>query len=126
MLLFYVYVVPRHPRQCNAVAWNPIENNLIAAGLDKYRSDHSVLLWDIMKCPVAPDMNGTGKLVVNTMASGLELARPVAEFGISEMTHSLAWFKTNSKLISVGMNLKNIKLVDFRGKLFFDTFYLLT
>ncbi|KAF5296730.1 hypothetical protein FQR65_LT10166 [Abscondita terminalis] len=106
--------VPRHPRQCNAVAWNPIERNLIVAGLDKYRSDHSVLLWDMMKCPVPTDMNGSGKLVVNTMAPGLELAKPVAEFGISELTHSLAWFNGNSKFIAVGMNMKNIKLIDFR------------
>ncbi|KAB0794498.1 hypothetical protein PPYR_11337 [Photinus pyralis] len=106
--------VPRHPRQCNVVAWNPIEGNLIAAGLDKYRSDHSLLLWDIMKCPTVSDMNGSGKLVVNTMAPGLELAKPVAEFGVSEMTHSLAWFNSNSKCVAVGMNLKNIKLIDFR------------
>lgn len=106
--------MPRHSRQCNTVAWNPTECNLLAVGLDKFRSDHSLLLWDIMKCPLQQDMNGTGKLVVNTMASGLELAKPVAEFGVSEVAHSLAWFNGNNKYLAVGMNLKTIKLIDFR------------
>lgn len=109
-------LVPRHPRQCNALSWNPIETNIIAVGLEKHRQDHSVLLWDIMKCPVGNDMNGSSRLAVNTVASAVELARPVAEFGISDSTHSLAWFHMNSKVMAVGMNMKNIKLVDLRGK----------
>lgn len=45
------FAVPRHVRQCNTVAWNPTESNLIAAGLEKHRTDHSVLLWDLQRCP---------------------------------------------------------------------------
>lgn len=116
MYMAILVKVPRHPRQCNEIAWNPAETNLIAAGLDKYRSDHSVLLWDIMKCPIVSDMNGSGKLAVNNLASGLELAKPIAEFGVSEVTHSLAWLNSSSKCIAAGMNMKNIKLIDFRGQ----------
>lgn len=68
-----------------------------------------------MKCPIVADMNGSGKLAVNNMASGLELAKPIAEFGVSEVTHSFAWFNGSSKCIAAGMNMKNIKLIDFRG-----------
>lgn len=116
--------MPRHPRQCNVVAWNPIETNKIIVGLDKYRSDQSVLLWDILKCPVSE--NGSGRLAVNTMAPAVELARPIAEYGTSEVVHSLAWFNGNSKIVAGGMSLKAIKIIDFRGKrkqfYFFDFF----
>lgn len=115
-------LVPRHPRLCNTLAWNPLETNIIAAGLDKHRSDHSVLLWDIMKCPVNNDMNGKS-LLSSTVAPAVELARPIAEFGVSDSTHSLAWFKGNSKLITVGMNMKNIKLIDLRGSFFYCIMY---
>ncbi|XP_044266200.1 GATOR complex protein MIOS-B [Tribolium madens] len=106
-------LVPRHARQCNAVCWNTIETSLVAAGLDKYRSDNSVLIWDIMKSSQNNE-NNSGRMAVNTMAPGVELAKPIAEFGVSETAHSMAWFSSNSKVIAVGMNMKNIKFVDIR------------
>src|SRR5689334_14229836 len=39
--------VPRHPRACNALSWNPIYTNQLAAGLDKVRSDYSTFIWDV-------------------------------------------------------------------------------
>ena len=39
--------VPRHQRTCFAVAWNPEYTHQIAAGLDRDRRDHGVLVWDI-------------------------------------------------------------------------------
>lgn len=108
--------MPRHARQCNAVLWNTVDPNLVAAGLDKYRADNSVLIWDITKSSPSNDHNNSGRLAVNTMAPGVELARPVAEFGVSETAHSMAWF-TNPKLLAVGVNMKNIKFVDIRGKI---------
>jgi WD repeat-containing protein mio len=38
---------PRHSRTCNAIAWNPVYTNQIAAGLDKVRGDCSTLVWDL-------------------------------------------------------------------------------
>jgi hypothetical protein len=87
----------------------------VAAGLDKYRADNSVLIWDITKSSPNNENNNSGRLAVNTMAPGVELAKPIAEFGVSETAHSMAWFSSNSKIIAVGMNLKNIKFVDIRG-----------
>jgi hypothetical protein len=112
--------VPRHARQCNTVAWNPVDSNLIAAGLDKYRADHSVLLWDVLKCP----HHGDGRTGVvpsvshqhhHASSSAVELARPVVELGLSETTHSLAWFNSQSRSLIIGMNNKHLKLVDLRG-----------
>ncbi|KDR16180.1 GATOR complex protein MIOS [Zootermopsis nevadensis] len=110
-------LVPRHARQCNTVAWNPVDSNLIAAGLDKYKADHSVLLWDVLKCPHHGD-GRTGMPSVSyqhhAASQALELARPVAELGLSETAHSLAWFNTQSRSLIIGMNNKHLKLVDLR------------
>nr|CAD7262749.1 unnamed protein product [Timema shepardi] len=94
-------LVPSHARQCNTVAWNPTDCNLLAAGLEKYRSDHSVLLWDVLKCPINTDR-------------GPDVTRPVAELGYSETTHSLAWFNTQSRSLVVGSNNKHLKVLDLR------------
>lgn len=96
------------------MCWNTIETNLVAAGLDKYRSDNSILIWDITKSSQNNnESNNSGRLA--GMAPAVELAKPVAEFGVSETAHSMAWFSGNSKILAVGMNLKNIKLLDIRG-----------
>jgi hypothetical protein len=34
-------------RPCNCVAWNPNDNRLLAVGLEKARSDSSLIVWDI-------------------------------------------------------------------------------
>ncbi|KAJ8938879.1 hypothetical protein NQ318_016083 [Aromia moschata] len=107
-------LVPRHGRQCNAVQYNPLDCHLIAAGLDKYRSDSSVLIWDINKFSMSSDSNSSGRLAVNTMAPAVELVRPVAEFGTSELTHSLTWFHGANRLLACGMNMKYIKIYDMR------------
>ncbi|XP_072401443.1 GATOR2 complex protein MIOS isoform X2 [Diabrotica undecimpunctata] len=107
-------LVPRHSRHCNAVLFNPLEHNLLAAGLDKYRSDSSILIWDINKFNSCNDVNHSGRLAVNTMAPAVELVKPVAEFGTSEVTYSLAWFHGTSKVLAAGMNGKHIKVFDLR------------
>lgn len=109
---FYV-LVPKHPRQCNAVLFNRNDSQLIATGLDKFRSDSSVLIWDINKFSNS-DSNNSGRLAVNTMAPAVELVKPVAEFGMSELANSLAWFHGASRLLACGMNMKNIKIYDMR------------
>lgn len=96
--------------------FNPTEYNLIAAGLEKYRSDSSVLIWDINKFIMNNDMTNSTRMMVNTMAPAVELVKPIAEFGTSEVTYSLAWFYSSSKLLACGMNGKSIKIYDLRGE----------
>ncbi|CAH0555566.1 unnamed protein product [Brassicogethes aeneus] len=102
-------LVPRHGRQCNVVSFNPNEPNLIAAGLDKHRQDNSVLIWDISKLAHEPN---SSKIAFHPVSS--DYVRPVAEFGNAEFAHSLSWFRTNSKLIACGMNLKHLRIYDIR------------
>lgn len=39
-------------RQCNALAFNAAAPHLLACGLDKYRADPSVLIWDLSRACV--------------------------------------------------------------------------
>jgi hypothetical protein len=39
--------IPRNSRSCNALAWNPVYHNELAAGLGKVRCDFSTLVWDV-------------------------------------------------------------------------------
>ncbi|PSN33611.1 WD repeat-containing protein mio [Blattella germanica] len=106
-------LVPRHARQCNTVAWNPVDSNLIATGLDKYRADHSVMLWDVLKCP----HHGDGKGVPHQHAASpaAETARPIAELGLSETAHSLAWFNTQSRNLLASYVENQISVWDTRN-----------
>lgn len=108
-------LTPRHARQCNAIAWNPIETNLIIAGLDKYRAEHSILVWDVFKCAnhvIETKGSSFGSSQQNSSVS--ELARPVCELGMSEIVNSLAWFNFQPRSIIVGMNNKHLRMIDLR------------
>ncbi|KAJ3140651.1 hypothetical protein HDU90_007953 [Geranomyces variabilis] len=41
---------PRHSRPCNFVAFCPTDTKLLAAGMDKVRSESGLLVWDIEAC----------------------------------------------------------------------------
>ncbi|KAJ8676074.1 hypothetical protein QAD02_011860 [Eretmocerus hayati] len=98
--------VPKHARQCNAVAWNPVDPNLFVCGLDKYRTDQSLLLWDIVKGPSSSERSHNN--------NQNETVRPVAEAGVSETVHSLAWFRNEPKCLVASVNNKQLKIFDFR------------
>ncbi|XP_043268495.1 GATOR complex protein MIOS-B [Venturia canescens] len=104
-------LAPKHARQCNAVAWNPVDPNLIVSGLDKYRTDHSVLLWDIQRTPIGSDR------VHHHPNVQTDTIKPIAEAGVSETTHSLAWFNNESRCLVAGINNKQLKIIDFRDSI---------
>lgn len=97
---------PRFSRACNSVAWNPLDNKL-AGGFEKHRSDHCILLWDVVK-------NYSDKVSISEQSYS-NRAACVSEFGLSESAHSIGWFQSNSRLLAAGMNMKSIKIIDFRG-----------
>lgn len=104
----YLLTVPRHVRQCNSVVWNPIDSNLLATALDKSRTDHSLLVWDLSRCH-SHQVSATDGMV-----------RPSAELGLSETAHSAAWLQQRN--IILGMNNKHIKVFDIRGDSPWDCF----
>nr|CAH7764238.1 unnamed protein product [Callosobruchus chinensis] len=123
-------LVPRHARCCNDVLFNPVEGNLLAVGLDKYRADGSVLIWDINRLSSTlgndclpmrqSSIINSGSLSVSVSAASaaataaVEVAKPTHEFGTSETAHSLTWFRGSPKVMAAGMNGKQIKVYDLR------------
>lgn len=93
--------VPNHARQCNSVAWNPVDSNIIAVGLEKFRMEHAVLLWDAFRCP--HHYNGESRN---------DPFKPLCEIGLSETANSLAWM--NASTFAAGFNNKNLKIIDRR------------
>ncbi|VEN38725.1 unnamed protein product [Callosobruchus maculatus] len=134
-------LVPRHARCCNDVLFNPVEGNLLAVGLDKYRADGSVLIWDInrLSSTLGSDclpmrqssIVSSGSLSVSvsgaaaTATAAVEVAKPTHEFGTSETAYSLTWFRGSPKVMAAGMNGKQIKVYDLRGKLILKYMFLL-
>lgn len=105
--------MPKHARQCNAVAWNPVESNFLVSGLDKYRTDQSLLLWDISKSTL------NSERVHHHNSSQPESIKPVSEAGVSETIHSLAWFNNEPKCLVTGVTNKQLKIIDFRGNVLY-------
>lgn len=105
---------PRYARQCNTVKWNPSETNLLASGYEKHRSDHSILIWDVTKGPSDYRIYGSYSSVLGVQST--EYIRPVIEIGLSDIAHSLSWFNQNPHVLIVGINNKNLKMLDIRGK----------
>lgn len=79
------------------------------SGLDKHSKDHSILLWDINKGLQ------TSERVHHHNTVQTDSMRPIAEVGVSETIHSIAWFKHEQKCMVVGTNNKQLKIIDFRG-----------
>ncbi|XP_067931890.1 GATOR2 complex protein MIOS-B-like [Watersipora subatra] len=103
--------VPKHGRTCFCLEWSvaPSSPTMLAAGLDKYRSDASLLIWDVTR--IAPDVSLSSSDKYSISSDEPKLGKPIAELGTSEATYSLAW--TSSNTIVTGMN-KYLRVVDIR------------
>ncbi|KAL1497793.1 hypothetical protein ABEB36_008691 [Hypothenemus hampei] len=97
----------KYPRPCTSIHFNPIDSHLVAVGLEKYKPDNSILIYDISQV--------YGKRE-NTlpMVNSVESSKPVWEFAISEHCQNLCWFYNNTKILATGMNMKFIRLFDIR------------
>ncbi|XP_060529882.1 GATOR complex protein MIOS-B [Cylas formicarius] len=107
-------LVPKYARQCNAVLFNPVEHNFLASGLDKYKPDCSIMIWDISHLSTFYDYQRSYSSGPDQPVSAVEFPKPLWEFGSSESCQNLAWFYNNSKVLATGMNMKHIRLFDIR------------
>ncbi|XP_034030196.1 GATOR complex protein MIOS [Thalassophryne amazonica] len=108
--------VPKHARQCNTLAWNPVDNNLLAAGLDKHRADFSVLIWDISS-KFSPEASAAAekiRLSSVDLDSGTVLTKPLYELGQNDACLSLCWLPRDPKLLLAGMH-RNLAIFDLRN-----------
>ncbi|XP_068829071.1 GATOR2 complex protein MIOS isoform X2 [Capricornis sumatraensis] len=116
--------VPKHARQCNTLAWNPLDSNWLAAGLDKHRADFSVLIWDICS-KYTPDIVPMEKvrLSVGETETSLLVTKPLYELGQNDACLSLCWLPRDQKLLLAGMH-RNLAIFDLRNtsqKMFVNT-----
>lgn len=65
----------------------------MAAGLDKYRADPSLLVWDVTR-PIpesvysSPDKFGSSIVPAAGFVDGAKLGRPLQEYGKAQYTHT--------------------------------------
>nr|KAF6418966.1 meiosis regulator for oocyte development [Rousettus aegyptiacus] len=116
--------VPKHARQCNTLAWNPLDSNWLAAGLDKHRADFSVLIWDICS-KYTPDIVPMEKvrLSAGENETTLLVTKPLYELGQNDACLSLCWLPRDQKLLLAGMH-RNLAIFDLRNtsqKMFVNT-----
>ncbi|XP_064648261.1 GATOR2 complex protein MIOS-B-like isoform X2 [Lineus longissimus] len=105
--------VPKHPRQCNALCWNPLEPTLLAESLEKHRVDYSILIWDVnsrpmVSGPVTPERGHVDSTERNI------ITKPVVELGPGETTLSFNWSPHEPKTLVAGMNNKFLRIYDLR------------
>uniref|UniRef100_A0A5F9CM19 GATOR2 complex protein MIOS n=1 Tax=Oryctolagus cuniculus TaxID=9986 RepID=A0A5F9CM19_RABIT len=115
--------VPKHARQCNTLAWNPLDSNWLAAGLDKHRADFSVLIWDICS-KYTPDIVPMEKVRLSAGETETTLVtKPLYELGQNDACLSLCWLPRDQKLLLAGMH-RNLAIFDLRNtsqKMFVNT-----
>ncbi|KAG7157420.1 GATOR complex protein MIOS-A-like [Homarus americanus] len=105
--------IPKHSRPVNSLAWSTQEPQLLAAGLDKVRTDHSVIVCDVTRTSQPP----TYAFDQRNSSAG-DVMKPMIEFGLAETTHSVAFSLHANRTLITGMNNKHIKVFDLReGKL---------
>ncbi|XP_019856861.1 PREDICTED: WD repeat-containing protein mio-A-like [Amphimedon queenslandica] len=95
-------------RLCHCVAWNPNNTRLLAEGLEKSRSDSSLIVWDITHASTVHDRTGS-RVPDNT---GPEERSKFYETGHGESTSSLSWLQENA--LVAGMGSRFLKVFDIR------------
>ncbi|KAK5600369.1 hypothetical protein CRENBAI_025252 [Crenichthys baileyi] len=108
--------VPKHARQCNTLAWNPVDSNLLAAGLDKHRADFSVLIWDISSKFAPETIVAAEKIRLSSvdLDSSTVVTKPLYELGQNDACLSLCWLLRDTKLLLAGMH-RNLAIFDLRN-----------
>src|SRR6218665_2402498 len=102
----------RHPRPCNFLQWNPVDSYLIAEGVERYRQDSSILIWDV--CSQPSDISAHSDRKSSSEGSSVCITKPLYEIGSSEISHSLAWFHNSPRTLIAGMNNKCLRIYDLR------------
>lgn len=111
---------------------------MLGVALEKHRSDHCILVWDVNRGmgPSEESLRKENILSVHLMfylimsghimlyfvpetdtspPSAREASQPIAEMGLSETCHNVAWTNSSNRTLLASMNMKFIKIFDLRG-----------
>ncbi|XP_071500318.1 GATOR2 complex protein MIOS-like [Diadema antillarum] len=98
---------PKHSRLCTNLAWNAMDPKLLAVSFDKYRTDCSLLIYDVNA------RLGAGQSRPLSVGSERD-KRAVSELVNSDALHSMSWIPHQHHSIIVGVGQKNLRLYDIR------------
>ncbi|KAK7500780.1 hypothetical protein BaRGS_00008024 [Batillaria attramentaria] len=103
--------VPRHSRQCNFLAWNPEESHLLTEGLEKFRNDACIVIWDITSSHMTSDNSERSRYSSSEHGS---VTRPCFEIGPGDTCSSFAWFPQDARTFVTGVNNRYLRVYDLR------------
>ena len=95
--------MPKYARPCNAIRFNNMRTNQLAAGYEKVRAASGVMIFDIAHSPLSVD--GRGATI-----------SPVAEIAQGESAMALDWVPESPSCVAVGTGFKWLRLYDLRDK----------
>lgn len=109
-------------RACNVVAWNPIQKNILATGLDKARVDFSCFIWDVLssgqnsKVDEKPS-TGIKRSVYNVSSfeATEKMDTPYQKFASNETIASLCWLPNDAYSLAFGTGKKWLRIYDIRS-----------
>lgn len=105
-------LVPRHQRQCTFLTWNPEDANLLAEGLEKFRNDPCIVIWDITLSHSASG-DGSERSRYSSSEHG-SITKPYLEIGPGETSSSFSWFPQTPRSFVTGMNNRYLRIYDLR------------
>lgn len=105
--LFGKEFVPRHSRQCNFLAWNPGESRFLAQGMEKFRNDPCIVIWDVTATHTHSESSERSRFSSSEHGS---ISRPYLEIGSGDTSSSFAWF--DERNFVTGMNNRYLRLYD--------------
>nr|XP_034309775.1 GATOR complex protein MIOS-A isoform X2 [Crassostrea gigas] len=106
--------VPKHTRSCIYLNWNPVDSHLLAEGLEKYRNDSCINIWNIHHKP-GNELGDRQRYSSSHSESSGAIHTPYVEIGgPSETTASFCWFKKEPRTFVTGMNTRYLRIYDLR------------
>lgn len=106
--------VPKHTRSCIYLNWNPVDSHLLAEGLEKYRNDSCINIWNIHHKP-GNELGDRQRYSSSHSESSGAIHTPYVEIGgPSDTTASFCWFKKEPRTFVTGMNTRYLRIYDLR------------
>ncbi|KAJ3550065.1 hypothetical protein NM688_g5111 [Phlebia brevispora] len=121
----------RYSRPCNALAFCPADPNYLAVGLDKVRSDASLVIWDVITATATLSIKSPTQLTFNVPPSGApprpqplipkgDIAsrtdpRVLQQLVQGDMVSSVAFLPKSTTLLLAGVSHRWLRLFDLRN-----------
>ncbi|ODN88074.1 hypothetical protein L198_06832 [Cryptococcus wingfieldii CBS 7118] len=113
----------KHTRPVTAISFSHIDPNYLATGLDRHRSDSSLLIWDVHDAILSSKLEPDGdtwtrpepylKSTTTTKPTSSE-PRPIQAYCPSEAIQAVSWIPSSPYSLLASSSNKAIRLYDLR------------